>query len=196
MIKQTKTTTESKVDETQTHYLEDGSMVVVPKEYVPPAGNSFTFENFYCEYGRFHMDKTNTLIHIIFIPTIFFTAAAMLSMCDSIKHIKLSPELSMGNFTDDKDCLKIDFLPLVIVGMSTFYFMCEPIIGSLTFLGELGLYMLANKIISVDAETNFSNGDLFRWFLWVHIFAWITQFVGHGVFESKYIPIFLSNLFS
>ena len=47
-------------------------MVVVPQQY-KAKDKSFSFENFYIEYGRFHMDKTNTLIHIVFIPVILTT---------------------------------------------------------------------------------------------------------------------------
>ena len=48
--------------------------VVVPKEYVLKLSDPrFTFKNFYIEYGRFHADDTNVIIHLVFIPIIVIT---------------------------------------------------------------------------------------------------------------------------
>jgi len=48
---------------------------VVPKEYVLKLSDPrFTFKNFYIEYGRFHFDQTNVLIHVIFIPIIIVSS--------------------------------------------------------------------------------------------------------------------------
>ena len=51
-----------------------GCKTITPKPYVLQFSDPrFTFKNFYIEYGRFHFDQTNILIHIVFIPIIIVT---------------------------------------------------------------------------------------------------------------------------
>jgi hypothetical protein len=40
--------------------------------------NPFDFGQFYFSYAKYHYNDTNKLIHIIFIPTILFTALGLL----------------------------------------------------------------------------------------------------------------------
>jgi hypothetical protein len=42
---------------TKSYYQADGTMVIIPEEF-KATGDKFSFNNFYCEYGRFHMDDT------------------------------------------------------------------------------------------------------------------------------------------
>ena len=49
-------------------------LVVVPKQYARDSKSKMlTFKHLYIEYSRFHSDETNTIIHLIFIPTIIAT---------------------------------------------------------------------------------------------------------------------------
>ena len=45
----------------------------------------------------------------------------------------------------------------------------------------------------MDAEV--FEGKLFTYLVTLHIISWITQFVGHGIYESKY-PLFFYQNFS
>ncbi len=40
--------------------------------------NPFDFGQFYFSYAKYHSNEVNKLIHIIFIPTIMFTAIGLL----------------------------------------------------------------------------------------------------------------------
>lgn len=83
---------ETKVHSTRikSHYQHDGTMIVVPEAYVlKNKEDRFTFRNFYIEYGRFHMDETNTLIHCIFIPIIVGTMMGLVQHYESIKEFRL-----------------------------------------------------------------------------------------------------------
>ena len=55
-------------------YLPDGRIAVIPTSYdFMKQHNTFTFQNLYTEYSRFHVDENNTIIHLIFIPVIVMT---------------------------------------------------------------------------------------------------------------------------
>ena len=57
-------------------------------------------------------------------------------------------------------------------------------------VGQIALsnYLFANK------DTIFG-GEAYHWkvMLYVHIFAWLTQFVGHGIFESNHSILSTNN---
>lgn len=54
-------------------------MMIEPKAYEKePHVPTFSFENFFIQYGRYHSDETNNWIHIIFIPTIGFTMMGLM----------------------------------------------------------------------------------------------------------------------
>mmetsp|Transcript_17009 Transcript_17009/g.28745 ORF Transcript_17009/g.28745 Transcript_17009/m.28745 type:complete len:89 (+) Transcript_17009:2-268(+) len=62
---------------------------VVPKEYVLKRGDPrFTFKNFYIEYGRFHQDKTNIWIHLVFIPLIVSSILG-LGWMSSVRNLRI-----------------------------------------------------------------------------------------------------------
>lgn len=50
-------------------------------EYSPdPNEPKFGFKYFYIQYARFHSDRTNILIHLIFVPIISFSVVALLEL--------------------------------------------------------------------------------------------------------------------
>lgn len=49
----------------------------------------FTFKNFYIEYGRFHSDQTNIVIHLVFIPLIVLSLFGFVTEIIPAKHIKI-----------------------------------------------------------------------------------------------------------
>jgi hypothetical protein len=67
-----------------------GVKTITPKAYVLQFSDPrFTFKNFYIEYGRFHQDQTNVLIHIVFIPVIMYTFFGFISEVFPVKHLKV-----------------------------------------------------------------------------------------------------------
>ena len=64
--------------------------------------------------------------------------------------------------------------------------MCDPLVGTITYAaGHLG-YLLAMTIKDMDqGEQPILNGNAYKIFIFIHVFGWLTQFVGHGVYECK-----------
>ena len=75
------------------------------------------------------------------------------------------------------------------------YFMCEPIVGCVSFFSGMLLMKLAYNINAMDLADNLLGGHSFRIFLAIHIGGWLTQFIGHGVYESKLITLDILTLF-
>ncbi|MCJ1308772.1 hypothetical protein MMC25_002426 [Agyrium rufum] len=68
------------------------------------------------------------------------------------------------------------------------YLLLEPIAGALVTPIILGSTAYANHLLSVDGSTPANYA-----FIGIHIFGWLAQFIGHGVFEGR-APALLDNL--
>lgn len=88
--------------------------------------------------------------------------------------------------------LEIPNLPLNLgtataVLYSTLYVLMEPVAGALLTPLLIGGTAYANYLTSTyGATANY-------WGIGVHVFSWIAQFIGHGVFEGR-APALLDNL--
>jgi uncharacterized membrane protein YGL010W len=76
---------------------------------------------------------------------------------------------------------------LASVLYSTLYILMEPVAGSLLAPLLIGGTAYANHLTSTYGST--AN----NWAIGVHIFSWLAQFVGHGVFEGR-APALKDNL--
>ena len=90
------------------------------------------------------------------------------------------------------DALVIPNLPpnlgtMGAVAYSTLYILMEPVAGGMLAPLILGATAYANHLTSTYGMTaNY-------WALGLHVFSWVAQFVGHGVFEGR-APALLDNL--
>ncbi|KAJ3230988.1 hypothetical protein HDU81_004107 [Chytriomyces hyalinus] len=140
----------------------------------------FDFKRQYCQYAEYHNDKTNQAIHTVFVPTLLFTAYAMVAT--------YNPSVMWA----------------VAVGYSTYYTVLQPVIGGsagvLVMLGAAGAHAFA-----LNGEA-WLGVNPFTVALGVHAFSWIAQFYGHGVHEktrtssvrqlaSRYAPVVLAPFF-
>ena len=65
--------------------------------------------------------------------------------------------------------------------------MCDPIVGCITYSAGLLSYLLVISIKDLDeGENPIFSGNAYNIFRAIHFFGWLTQIVGHGVYESKY----------
>jgi uncharacterized membrane protein YGL010W len=88
--------------------------------------------------------------------------------------------------------LSVPYLPanlgtIVAVAYSVLYILMEPVAGSMLAPLLLAGTAYANNLTSTYPKT--AN----QWALGLHIFAWVAQFVGHGIFEGR-APALLDNL--
>ena len=69
--------------------------------------------------------------------------------------------------------------------ISLFYLKADVVVGLLAWLMGVGLYIIASR--------NFMAEDMFYTCLGLHLFGWITQIVGHGIYEKR-APAITTNL--
>lgn len=129
------------------------------------------FQHFFYDYGRYHNNTVNILIHCVFVPIIFTSLMAM------TWHLS-------------KNVLDLNFnigllLPLAATPL---YIYVDLFIGTLTSIQYLLLGFYSQSI-----TFGFDGISDIKIISAIHIFAWITQFIGHGAFEGRK-PALMDNL--
>tara|TARA_B100001758_G_C18169606_1_gene483535 strand:- start:307 stop:783 length:477 start_codon:yes stop_codon:yes gene_type:complete len=134
-----------------------------------------TIHDWFSEYGESHQNKTNKIIHWICIPLIFWSIISLLS---------LIPQeiISIGsnyNF--------IHWGTVVIFFGLFFYF-------SLSFKIFLGMFLFSLDVIfSVYIMSMlFGEEKLMYLSIFIFIFSWTLQFIGHKIEGKK--PSFIKDL--
>jgi len=146
----------------------------------------FDLEKNFAQYGAYHNNKTNIIIHTIFVWPILFTTLLLLYFTPPF--IPIPPLLatalpfSLGNIL----LLNFGFVSVIIYAF--FYICLDVVSGTLasillvacwvgsSILGDALEFSLAWKVTSV-----------------CQVVCWCAQFVGHGVFEKR-APALLDNL--
>ena len=185
---------------------------MTPKEYKLEAGEPIvTFNNFFTEYSRFHMDETNTIIHMLFIPVLVGTIMGIMQHCKPFYSYGLqinmtgeSPTVEFGHFTDTvKNTFFGGHEGIVLINngllfwtmCGTFYIISDFIVGFIAYFGGIGLYALTLWLNSFDTvDGSILEGKMWTVMLCIHFFGWTTQFVGHGCYERR-APAIFTNFF-
>ncbi|OJJ46106.1 hypothetical protein ASPZODRAFT_133100 [Penicilliopsis zonata CBS 506.65] len=130
-------------------------------------------------YGAYHNNPVNVAIHITCVPILLFTGFLLAT--------------NTPVFFRLPDALQHEYLPanlgtVVSFIYAIFYILLEPVAGSLAAPLVVGSAAYGNYLTSTyGATANY-------WATGVHVFSWLIQFVGHGVFEGR-APALLDNLF-
>ena len=125
-------------------------------------------------YGAYHNNKINQLIHFVFIPSILWTSLVFAAGVD----VPVVGEmLGMGP-------MPLSYFAAAFY--AGFYIMLDLPVG-LVCAAILGIF----GITSVEFAAK-ENGTQIAIAVWV--FAWIMQFIGHGVFEQR-APALKDSLF-
>lgn len=134
-------------------------------------------------YGAYHSNKTNILIHTVFVWPIFFTALVLGSFTPAFGLLPFPP----GTFPfQEYMVLNLSFVAAVLYAL--FYIMMDmkagTIAGALCLLCWVSSNALAQRL-----------GFSLAWkvVLVSQLVCWIGQFIGHGVFEKR-APALLDNL--
>ncbi|KAI8327763.1 hypothetical protein EDC96DRAFT_531312 [Choanephora cucurbitarum] len=127
-------------------------------------------------YGAHHNNKVNVAIHMIFVPTIFWTALVL--------------GANTGPLIDSRNTLFSIFEPnlsfFVTLFYLTYYTLLDPIAATLAAPFLLTACYTATAFLINHPEAN-------KVAIWIHIASWIFQFLGHGVAEKR-SPKLLDNL--
>lgn len=65
----------------------------------------------------------------------------------------------------------------------SFYIKCDLITGVIAMLGGLTTAKIAYVITDLDREEDLFGGQVLKVWFGLQAFGWITQFVGHGIYE-------------
>ncbi|KAI9837602.1 MAG: hypothetical protein M1838_004791 [Thelocarpon superellum] len=129
-------------------------------------------------YGSYHHNPVNIAIHVTCVPLILMTA--LLLGTNTPSFIPLPEAMAVKNLPPNAGTL-------AAVLYSTLYILMEPVAGGLVAPLIIGGTAYANHLTATYGAT--AN----TWALGLHIFSWIAQFIGHGVFEGR-APALLDNL--
>lgn len=114
-------------------------------------------------YGSYHHNKVNQWIHLLGVPSIFTTALALAHPLKVYGNVSLS------------DVVAVVYALSFIKMEPTAGLLYAPVIGA--------MHYIATTILVHDVKLS----------LLIHSVAWVSQFVGHGVFEGRK-PALFDNL--
>ena len=123
---------------------------------------------------KYHFNRTNVAIHIVCIPIILFTAIAYLN-----RFQLSSPYLNGGS--------------ILALGYSIYYVLLDFKLGLITFPILNGIaYALTElwQFSKQNSPPDFTSTTFSRYALALHVFSWLAQFYGHGVYEKSKPALF------
>ncbi|KAI8987676.1 hypothetical protein BDF20DRAFT_282099 [Mycotypha africana] len=127
-------------------------------------------------YGAHHNNKINVAIHMIFVPTILWTALVLVSNTGPLINVDGTVFSSLKPFGPN-----LAFFTIVFY--SIYYAILDPIAASLASPILLLMSYTATKFLQTTPNAN-------RIALYIHIASWIFQFIGHGVAEKRRPKVF------
>ena len=147
-----------------------------------------TIHDWFNEYDKSHQNKTNKLIHWICIPLIFWSIIALLSLIPSSLLTNISDYLHWGTvviFFGLLFYLRLSFK--IFLGMFLFSIIILVDIHYKVYFFDLHQYWGLFNFTELDG-----NGFLLRKAVFVFIFAWFLQFLGHKIEGKK--PSFFKDI--
>ena len=73
---------------------------------------------------------------------------------------------------------------------------CDILTGFITFVAGLAMYFFTHFLIYLDRTEQILGGQVFRVFLVIHCMGWVSQFIGHGVYEQRAPALLTNSLFA
>jgi uncharacterized membrane protein YGL010W len=129
------------------------------------------FQVFFYEYGRFHYDFINIIIHIIFVPIITISFDRMAGILGEKYNLPFNPFF-------------------LLYAISTFFYLyVDSTVGLITAIQ----YPLIGYLLMFIKIEIFGLSQM-QSYLVINIASWIAQFIGHGLFEKRK-PALMENIF-
>lgn len=129
------------------------------------------FQQYFYDYGRFHNTLMNVMIHIVFVPIITVTLG-----------------LIIGHFAENSWKLSFNPFYLLFLVVGPVWVYVDFICGLITTLEyPLIFYLLKGTDLSFFGFSHLQVISILQ------VVAWITQFIGHGVFEGRK-PALIHNI--
>lgn len=141
------------------------------------------------EYGRFHNNWINQLIHLIFVPIIIYTLNMIVQ--HYVTTFNLPFEMPL---TDHSSEVSISIL--IYLFLSSVFLVVDIPCGLVCTVWFVVEYVIGNWEYKTykDAPYCFGLMTQLQYMATLHVVGWLTQFVGHGLFEQR-APAVLTNIF-
>ncbi|CAO3617199.1 unnamed protein product [Cunninghamella echinulata] len=133
------------------------------------------------QYGSHHNNKTNVIIHMIFVPTIFWTALVL--------GAKTGALININNLPTSLRWLKTmgpNFGFFTVTFYTMYYAILDPVASTLY---APFLYLMCYTATQFQR----TNPNSTKLAIGLHITSWIFQFIGHGAAEKR-SPKLVDNL--
>ena len=130
------------------------------------------------EYGLYHQNKTNKIIHWICVPLIMFSLFGLLSF------LNFSFSINTGNY-------QISILGISIILVLIFYLKLSKSLA----IGMLFISMILYGIVYELSMLHYfvwHKANLLYFYILIFILSWIGQFIGHKIEGKK--PAFFKDL--
>ncbi|KAG1641167.1 hypothetical protein G6F44_006103 [Rhizopus delemar] len=128
-------------------------------------------------YGAHHNNKVNVAIHMVFVPTIFWSALVLAANTGPL--IRANPSSILSLFGPN-----LGFF--VILGYLCYYTILDPVAASLSAPFLITMSYTATKFWK-------TNPNATKIAIIIQIASWTFQFLGHGLAEKR-SPKLLDNL--
>ncbi|KAM0754740.1 DUF962-domain-containing protein [Meredithblackwellia eburnea MCA 4105] len=146
----------------------------------------FSLEDQFAFYGSYHTNPVNIAIHIVCVPTIFFTSLVLAHHWQ--KEAFATFDVPIPHFLGLGPLLPLDVtFPFIVAAAYSLYFISlEPFAGLLYSPILLGMGHFSNVVYDTVPNAMKIAG-------WAFGASWIAQFIGHGKFEGR-APALLTSL--
>ncbi|KAJ2103946.1 hypothetical protein GGI09_000391 [Coemansia sp. S100] len=146
----------------------------------------FDLKTEFPKYGEYHANKVNVAIHMLFVPTILWCTLGLVTWLTPHALFAYPAPIATLLASIPGPAPLANATALVMLGFIAFYVILEPLAGLLT-VPIIYSFLVTSQQVVLEAP----NG--IQIVLGVFVFAWIAQFIGHGVFEKR-APALLDNL--
>mmetsp|Transcript_42909 Transcript_42909/g.49757 ORF Transcript_42909/g.49757 Transcript_42909/m.49757 type:complete len:194 (+) Transcript_42909:41-622(+) len=131
-----------------------------------------SFPVIFADYGSYHSNTVNRIIHILFAPLILTTILAII--------MNYSPHIDI----DMGKTLEFNYAMVFVLLVSVMYLYMDFLSGLLSSTLYIGITLLLTRVYHELIDTPHYE-TYFRGVLIVHGLAWAAQIVGHLVFEKR-----------
>ena len=139
-------------------------------------------------YGCYHNNPINKIIHVIGIPLISFCIAVCLMYFYQLPKVNEFFEKSPLPSEPIYLVALFPYLPMTIV-----YLIADVVVGLVWCSYSIPAGVLINYLVTNYKDTDHFGMSQFNFFLVLQVACWISQFIGHRVFEKR-APALLTNM--
>jgi len=132
-------------------------------------------------YGSYHVNKQNVAIHLVGVPILIWSGLVFASALPWPAAFPHTQSWTYGTFIK----ADLNWGATMAAAYYLYYVTLEPL-TALLYLPQWALTYLTAEAFAV-----YPHGITIA--AWLHAFAWVAQFIGHGVFERR-APALLDNL--